>query len=63
MLDDQQLGGAILWGFGDVAAALLVTAFIAQWYRSDERESRRIDRALDRAHGSARMIRPWWEEV
>jgi cytochrome c oxidase assembly factor CtaG len=60
LLEDQQLGGAILWGFGDISAGVLVAAFAAQWYRSDEREARRVDRALDRVHGSAATVPPWW---
>ncbi|MDX8143245.1 cytochrome c oxidase assembly protein [Lentzea sp. BCCO 10_0061] len=59
-LADQQIGGGVLWGFGDVAAAVLVGAFLRQWYRSDEREARRMDRQLDRAHGESATVTPWW---
>ncbi|OZM76398.1 cytochrome c oxidase assembly protein [Pseudonocardia sp. MH-G8] len=59
-VDDQQMGGAILWGFGDVSAAALIGAFAKQWNRSDERLARRTDRQLDRAYGNATTIRPWW---
>lgn len=57
---DQNLGGAILWAFGDVSAALLIIAFLAQWYKADQRESRSIDRRLDREHGDGPTMRPWW---
>lgn len=57
---DQFIGGAILWGFGDLAAAALIGAFLRQWYRSDERMARRTDRQLDRLHGASTTITPWW---
>lgn len=60
LLSDQGIGGGILWGFGDVSAAVLVAAFAAQWYRTDRRDAVRIDRALDRIHGDAPTTKPWW---
>ena len=60
LLDDQHLGGAILWGFGDIAAIALIFAFTRQWYASDERTARRTDRQLDRLYGDGPTIRPWW---
>lgn len=62
LLDDQAVGGGVLWGFGDVAAAALISAFVMQWYRSDERDARRTDRALDRQYGSGPTMPPWWLE-
>ena len=62
LADDQYIGGAILWGFGDVASVALVTAFAAQWYHSDRREAARTDRRLDRIHGNAATVPPWWLE-
>jgi cytochrome c oxidase assembly factor CtaG len=59
-LDDQFIGGAILWGFGDLAAAALIGAFMRQWFHSDERMARRTDRQLDRLYGDAATITPWW---
>lgn len=59
-LADQHVGGAILWGFGDIAAIALVGAFVLQWFRSDERTARRTDRQLDRLYGEGPTIRPWW---
>lgn len=58
--DDQYIGGAILWGFGDLSAAALIGVFVRQWYRSDERLARRTDRRLDRLHGDSATITPWW---
>ena len=59
-LDDQHLGGAILWGFGDIAAIALIGAFVRQWFASDERTARRTDRQLDRLYGDRATIQPWW---
>lgn len=59
-LADQHIGGAILWGFGDVSAIALIGAFVVQWFRSDHRTAMRTDRQLDRLHGDAPTIRPWW---
>ncbi|MBN9098009.1 MULTISPECIES: cytochrome c oxidase assembly protein [unclassified Pseudonocardia] len=60
LLGDQNLGGGILWGFGDVSAAVLVAAFAAQWYRTDRRDAVRTDRALDRIYGDSPTMTPWW---
>ena len=62
LLDDQAVGGGVLWGFGDVSSAALIGAFVVQWYQSDEREARRVDRQLDRLHGAGQMMLPWWLE-
>jgi putative copper resistance protein D len=47
-LDDQQLGGAITWGIGEVPTLLLALGVAVAWVRSDEREGRRQDRQADR---------------
>lgn len=60
LIADQNIGGAILWAFGDVSSIVLIGAFLAAWSRSDEREARRADRALDRIHGDAATIRAPW---
>ncbi|ANY10535.1 cytochrome c oxidase assembly protein [Pseudonocardia sp. HH130630-07] len=60
LLDDQHLGGAILWGFGDIAAIGLIGAFARQWFACDERAARRTDRQLDRLYGDEPTLRPWW---
>ena len=60
LAEDQYIGGAILWGFGDIASVALITAFAAQWYRTDRREAVRTDRRLDRIYGDAATMRPWW---
>ncbi|HEU5485157.1 MAG TPA: cytochrome c oxidase assembly protein [Microlunatus sp.] len=48
LLIDQQLGGGIAWGAGDIPALLIGLTLIVQWVRSDSKESRRRDRQADR---------------
>ncbi|MDI3212103.1 cytochrome c oxidase assembly protein [Arthrobacter sp. AL12] len=45
---DQQLGGAVAWGIGEVPTLLVAIGVAMQWSRSDARESKRTDRAADR---------------
>ncbi len=47
-LEDQQIGGAVTWGIGEVPTLLLAIGVALMWSRSDARESRRKDRAADR---------------
>jgi cytochrome c oxidase assembly factor CtaG len=47
-LMDQQLGGAVTWGIGEVPTLLVAIGVAIMWSRSDERETRRTDRAADR---------------
>jgi putative copper resistance protein D len=46
---DQQEGGAIAWGIGELPTIVLTLIVVFQWSRSDKRERRRLDRASDRA--------------
>jgi putative copper resistance protein D len=45
---DQQMGGAVAWGIGEVPTVLVAIGVAVQWSRSDARESKRTDRAADR---------------
>jgi putative copper resistance protein D len=47
-LTDQQTGGAIAWGLGEIPTAAITLIVAIQWARSDEREAKRLDRASDR---------------
>lgn len=47
-IGDQQLGGAIAWGIGELPTVILAVAVAVQWSRSDEREQRRRDRQAAR---------------
>ncbi len=48
-LEDQQTGGAIAWGIGELPTAALTIIVAMQWARSDERDAKRLDRASDRS--------------
>ncbi len=47
-LEDQQIGGGIAWGVGELPTVSLAIIVAVLWYRSDSRESRRYDRKADR---------------
>jgi putative copper resistance protein D len=48
-LEDQQTGGAIAWGIGELPTAILILLVSVNWSRSDQREAKRLDRASDRS--------------
>lgn len=48
LLADQQLGGGIAWGAGDIPALLIGLTLIIQWVRSDSKETKRKDRQAER---------------
>jgi len=48
-LQDQQSGGAIAWGIGEIPTIILTIIVSVQWFKSDNRESKRLDRASDRS--------------
>jgi putative copper resistance protein D len=48
-ISDQQTGGAIAWGIGELPAAVLTIIVSIQWFRSDARDAKRLDRASDRS--------------
>jgi cytochrome c oxidase assembly factor CtaG len=54
-IDDQQMGGAIAWGIGELPTVVLAIAVAIQWTRSDEREARRQDRKAER-DGDADLV-------
>jgi putative copper resistance protein D len=43
---DQQVGGQIAWATGELPLLIIIVALVGQWFRSDQRESRRRDRAV-----------------
>jgi len=45
---DQQYGGAVAWGVGEIPTLLLGLGIAVAWVRSDDRDSRRHDRQADR---------------
>ncbi len=49
LLHDQNIGGGLLWAFGDVVTVVVLAALFFQWVSADEREALRLDRRRDRA--------------
>ncbi|MDM4762302.1 cytochrome c oxidase assembly protein [Galbitalea sp. SE-J8] len=47
-IDDQQTGGGIAWGIGEVPTVIVAMIVAVQWYLADGREQKRIDRKADR---------------
>lgn len=47
-IEDQQRGGELMWGLGEVPAMLMAIMVAVQWSRSDKRETKRLDREADR---------------
>jgi cytochrome c oxidase assembly factor CtaG/putative copper export protein len=48
-LEDQQNGGAIAWAIGELPTIALAIIVSWQWFKSDRRDSVRLDRASDRS--------------
>ena len=48
LLADQQLGGGIAWGSGDIPSLLLGVALVFAWMRDDQRRARQLDRQAER---------------
>jgi putative membrane protein len=46
---DQRLAGGILWAGGEVVSVTMLAALVVQWMRAADKETRRLDRALDRS--------------
>ncbi|TDW30151.1 cytochrome c oxidase assembly protein [Cryobacterium psychrophilum] len=49
-IEDQQVGGGIAWGVGELPTIALAIAVAIQWSRSDAKETKRLDRNADRTH-------------
>ncbi|WP_128377099.1 cytochrome c oxidase assembly protein [Streptomyces cavernae] len=47
-LADQNAAGGIAWAFSEIPSVLVLIALLFQWYRSEQRQARRTDRAADR---------------
>lgn len=48
LLSDQQLGGSIAWGIGEMPTLVLAMLVTLDWLRRDERDARRGDRQAER---------------
>ena len=53
-VQQQQVGGGLLWASGDLVGLLFVFTLLFQWMRASEREAAREDRRLDRLEAAAR---------
>jgi cytochrome c oxidase assembly factor CtaG len=54
-LEDQNIGGGIMWASGDVIAVIVLAALFVQWFAQSQREARREDRRLDRLEEQAAL--------
>jgi putative membrane protein len=66
-LRDQQLGGDLLWGLGEVVDLPFLILLLVQWVRTDAGDARAVDEELDAraattpAEDHGEWERPWWE--
>lgn len=47
-LSDQTAAGGIAWAFSEIPSVVVLIALVYQWYRSEQRQAKRIDRNADR---------------
>ncbi|WP_446425863.1 cytochrome c oxidase assembly protein, partial [Kocuria palustris] len=47
-IEDQQLGGALMWGIGELPTVIVAVIVAVMWAIEGNRENRRVDRAADR---------------
>lgn len=52
LLADQQLGGTIAWGVGELPTVVLMMMVVWDWYRRDTRDAVRGDRQAERDDGA-----------
>lgn len=53
LLADQHAGATVMWLIGDLIGLIAGGIVAVQWYRSEQRQARRIDRELDAAEAAA----------
>jgi putative membrane protein len=61
-LEDQQLGGVLMWVAGDIAFLVGMVVVIVAWMRAEERKTARLDERLA-AERAARGEEPWTPRV
>ncbi|GAA1894365.1 cytochrome c oxidase assembly protein [Streptomyces sodiiphilus] len=47
-LADQNAAGGVAWAFSEIPTVIVLLALVIQWYSSEQRRARRLDRAADR---------------
>ena len=67
-INDQHLGGSILWGVAELVDLPFLAFMVVQWVRADARETVEVDRRLDAVARSQAPTgepldseAPWWE--
>lgn len=75
-LNDQHLGGSILWAVAELVDLPFLVLMVIQWIRADAREAAEVDRMLDESEHKRRQLTlpaeviaagnealepPWWE--
>lgn len=56
-LTDQQIGGVVMWGVGDLLLLVAVAGLVGAWMRADVRRSRRTDARLLAAQTATTAVR------
>ncbi|QIK84598.1 cytochrome c oxidase assembly protein [Sanguibacter sp. HDW7] len=54
-LEDQQIGGGVAWGVGEIPTVLLAVVVAVRWARDDERTARRRDRRIAKSGEDAEL--------
>ena len=47
-IDDQKLGGSLMWAIGEIPTMIIAVAVAVQWSINDQKMQKRIDRQADR---------------
>jgi len=47
-IEDQQFGGALMWGIGEFPTVVVAVVVAVMWAIEGSKENRRVDRAADR---------------
>ncbi|ARQ72060.1 cytochrome c oxidase assembly protein [Streptomyces marincola] len=47
-VEDQSAAGGIAWAFSEIPTVIVLVALVVQWYVSEQRRARRLDRVADR---------------
>jgi cytochrome c oxidase assembly factor CtaG len=56
-LADQQLGGLVYWGIGEMVGLPILLVTVVAWMRADARDAARIDAELDAQEGAEQLRR------
>ena len=47
-IDDQQLGGSLMWAIGEIPTMVIAVSVAVQWSINDKKVQRRVDRQAER---------------